>query len=143
MNGRLPPSETEGPPELDARGKCFTNIPDRAKDYIARPTLESELRELLLDDKRPVVTLVGRGGIGKTSLALQALHEICDSGRYKLIVWLSARDVDLQLSGPKPVRPSVLSPEDMSDLYRDALEKIESVRMQAEERLESLLNSTS
>jgi tetratricopeptide (TPR) repeat protein len=115
--GKLPASETEGPAELEARGKCFTNIPNQAIDYVSRPTLEGDLKQLLLDDKRPIVTLVGRGGIGKTSLALRVLHEICESDRYSLIVWLSARDVDLQLSGPKPVRPSVLSPKDMSRLY--------------------------
>lgn len=115
--GKLPASETEGPTELEARGNCFTNIPEQAKDYISRPTLEHDLKQLLLDDKRPIVTLVGRGGIGKTSSALRVLHEICESDRYSLIIWLSARDVDLQLSGPKPVRPTVSSPKDMSGLY--------------------------
>lgn len=37
--------------------------------------------------------------------------------RYEGIVWLGARDVDLQLTGAKPVRPLVLSPEDMGKLY--------------------------
>lgn len=115
--GTLPPSETEGPSELQARGNCFTNLPELSSDYIARPDLESTLKDLLLDDKRPIVTLVGRGGIGKTSLALKVINEICSKDRFSVIVWLSARDVDLQLSGPKPVRPMVLTPEDMGKLY--------------------------
>ncbi|MCA3225263.1 MAG: hypothetical protein ING52_07105 [Burkholderiales bacterium] len=115
--GTLPASETEGHGELLACGKCFSNVPDTLEDYIPRPALESELRRLLLDDRRPVVTLVGRGGIGKTSLSLKVIHDLYDTGRYGAIVWLSSRDVDLKLTGPKPVRPNVTSPEEMGRLY--------------------------
>src|SRR6266480_805364 len=115
--GNLPASETEGHGELLARGKCFSNAPDLIRDYVSRPRLEQELLQLLLDDKRPIVTLVGRGGIGKTVLALKVIQCLYDKERYESVVWLSARDVDLQLSGPKPVRPVVVSPDDMGRLY--------------------------
>ena len=115
--GVLPPSETEGQGELYQMGRCFTNVPTVSRDYIARPKLETELLKLLSDDKRPIVTLVGRGGIGKTSLALKVIPVISKEDRYETIIWLSARDVDLQLSGPKPVRPAVLSPDDIGELY--------------------------
>lgn len=113
----LPPSETEGHGELIPHGNCFSNVPDLVSDYVSRPKLEEDLLKLLLDDKRSIVTLVGRGGIGKTSLALKVIHGLYEEPRYEGIVWLSARDVDLQLTGPKPVRPLVLSPEDMSKFY--------------------------
>ena len=115
--GVLPRSETEGHGELIPQGNCFSNVPDLMSDYVNRPKLEGELLKLLLDDKRSIVTLVGRGGIGKTSLALKVIQGLYDQTRYEGIVWLSARDVDLQLTGPKPVRPLVLSPEDMSKFY--------------------------
>lgn len=115
--GVLPPSETEGHGELIPRGNCFSNVPDVVSDYVGRPNLEAHLLKLLLDDKRSIVTLVGRGGIGKTSLALKVIQELYRETRYDVIVWLSARDVDLQFTGPKPVRPLVLSPEDMSKFY--------------------------
>ena len=115
--GVLPPSETEGHGELIPQGNCFSNVPDLVSDYVSRPKLEADLLKLLLDDKRSIVTLVGRGGIGKTSLALKVIHGLYDKPRYEGIVWLSARDVDLQFTGPKPVRPLVLSPEDMSKFY--------------------------
>jgi len=115
--GVLPASETEGHGELIAVGNCLSNVPDLMSDYVSRPKLEADLLKLLLDDKRSIVTLVGRGGIGKTSLALKVIHGLYEEPRYEGIVWLSARDVDLQFTGPKPVRPLVLSPEDMSKFY--------------------------
>jgi len=115
--GTLPPSETDGQGELVTRGNCFSNAPDSFSDYVPRPNLEDELLQLLLDDRRPIITLRGRGGIGKTSLALQVLNSIYKDTRFMTVVWLSARDVDLQLTGPKVVRPNVISPDDMSKLY--------------------------
>jgi hypothetical protein len=115
--GVLPPSETQGHGELVIQGNCLSNAPDIPSDYVGRPKLEEDLLKLLVDDKRPIVTLLGRGGIGKTSLALKVIGGLYAQSRYEGIVWLSARDVDLQLTGPKPVRPLVLSPEDMGAFY--------------------------
>lgn len=117
--GTLPPSETDGPGELLPRGNCFTNMPEPLVDYVSRPELEASLLQLLLEDRRPIVTLIGRGGIGKTSLALQVIERLIVADRYYSVVWLSARDVDLKLTGPKPVRPSVQSAEDMARLYAE------------------------
>ena len=126
--GTLPRSETEGYGELNLQGDCFTNVPELVRDYVTRPDLEKDLAKLLLDDKRPIVTLVGRGGIGKTSLALKVIQELFSHSRYECIVWLSARDVDLQLSGPKSVRPMVLSPEDMGKVYADLVLTLEKTK---------------
>lgn len=115
--GVLPPSETEGHGELLPQGRCFSNAPALIRDYVPRPSLEDALLRLLRDDKREIVTLVGRGGIGKTSLALKVMHQLHDDTRYEAVVWLSARDVDLQLTGPKTVRPRVLSTADMATFY--------------------------
>lgn len=115
--GTLPKSETEGHGELLPIGECFTNVPNGVRDYINRPTLEKELKGLLMDVQWPIVTLVGRGGIGKTSLALKVIHEIIQEKRYSAVVWISARDIDLQLSGPKPVKPVALTPDEMAKLY--------------------------
>lgn len=115
--GTLPPSETEGHGELLVRGNCLSNVPLPASDYIARPGLEAELFGLLMDDRRPIVTLIGTGGVGKTSLSIQVIQKLYTESRYEGIVWLSARDVDLLSSGPKPVQRVVFSPEDMSTYY--------------------------
>lgn len=115
--GTLPPSETEGYGELLSNGNCFSNAPELISEYISRPALEKDLFQLLLDDRRPIITLVGKGGIGKTSLSIKVIQKLYEQQRYDAIVWFSARDIDLQLTGPKPVRPFVYSPKDISKLY--------------------------
>lgn len=107
----LPQSSTSGIPDLTAHAECFSNLPPSLEFYIPREDLESELRSELVRETHPIVTLDGPGGIGKTSLALRVLHSIADAqdAGYTLILWLSARDIDLLESGPKTVQPSGVS----------------------------------
>ena len=115
----LPASETQGLAQLDVRGNCHTNMPPVPRGYVARPLVEKELRDVLLDDRHPIVTLSGAGGIGKTWLTLTVLDELAATARYEAILWFSARDIDLLPSGPKLVRPAVLSQRDIArDLVR-------------------------
>ena len=120
----LPPSETEGLGQLDIRGLAFTNIPDPLANYVPRPTLETELEGQLRDvERHPIVSLTGRGGIGKTSTTLQVITKLINSGDspYQVVVWFSARDVDLLQSGPKEVRPGGLSIRDFASEYVNLL----------------------
>src|SRR5579884_439787 len=113
----LPPSATQGLPDLEVSGQCFSNAPRSLADYIDRPTLEKELRRLLLDDSHPIVTLYGPGGIGKTSLALRVLNSLPQTCRFSLLVWFSARDIELLPDGPKPVQPHVLTIEEIASEF--------------------------
>ena len=110
-------SETHGHGELLPKGKCFSNAPDSAKDYVRRRLLENELFALLMDDRHPVITLQGAGGVGKTSSTLQVIEKLYKENRFEMIVWFSARDIDLLFRGPRTVRPGVLSPDDIAELY--------------------------
>lgn len=112
--GELPQSETEGIKSLDVLYNCFTNLPKTQSLYIPREELEAEVTKVLLDDRHPIVTLVGKGGIGKTSLALSVLKEMCKKDRFELVLWFSARDIDLFQEGAKPVKPHVLDEEDIA-----------------------------
>ena len=120
----LPASETEGLGHLDTKGSTFTNLPGPVANYVARPKLEKELDEQLRDSGRhPIITLTGRGGIGKTSTALEVITNLItsDSCLYEVVVWFSARDVDLLPSGPKVVRPKGLSVDDFAAEYANLL----------------------
>ncbi len=116
-----PPSETEGLSGFDIIGEVFANLPDTPAGYVKRPSLEQEIREKLTNDRHPVVTLVGRGGIGKTSLALTVLHEIAHTDRYGMILWFSARDIDLTPTGPKVVQPKTLTEKEIHEEYRELI----------------------
>lgn len=118
---QLSDSETHGYPDLDVFGETFANLPPQSREYVTRDELEGELLDILVDDRHPVVSLVGRGGIGKTSLALQVLRKICDLDSYEFVLWLSARDIDLLPEGPKDVRPQVLTFEDIADEFTKLL----------------------
>jgi NB-ARC domain len=106
----LPASETKGEPQLSVRNNVLTNMPERPSGYVRRHDLERAVTNLIVDQRRTVVTLSGRGGIGKTSLALQVLDQISEGERFSIIWWFSARDIDLLPTGPKQVKPDVLGP---------------------------------
>lgn len=125
---RLPKSETSAGLELDAVGRSFANIPPPRRGYVARSELESALYRLLTDDRHPVVTLVGRGGIGKTSLAIEVLNHLALSGDYFALIWFSARDIDLLPEGPKEVRPDVLTKEHVATAFVDLLADVPGKR---------------
>lgn len=115
--GALPSSETQGLGELEVVGNVFSNLPSQSRGYVRRDVLEEEIASVLRDDRHPVITLVGRGGIGKTSLALEVLHTVAQSDRFFSIVWFSARDIELLPEGPKLVRPHVLTPSEIAEEY--------------------------
>ena len=121
--GPLPESETRGFKELEIREECFSNVPEAITNYIERENLEENLLNLLMDDRRAVVTLHGLGGIGKTSLALQVIKKLYKKNRYDGIIWFSARDIDLQHNKTKQVQPDVLTQNDMAKYYTNLLEK--------------------
>jgi hypothetical protein len=110
----LPSSETHGIGMLDAQGKCFGNLPPLPTNYVKRPELENELFTKLVDDRHPVITVRGAGGIGKTSLAITVLHRVTQEDRFGAVVWFSARDIDLLSQGPKDVKPYVLTEEEIA-----------------------------
>jgi len=119
----LPKSETKALGQLTTIGNCFANTPLLPKGYISRPELESRLlNAILADEQDRIVTLSGRGGIGKTSLALQVLKIVGLENRYEVICWFSARDIDLFADGPQQVTPDVLTDTDIAKSFVNLLD---------------------
>lgn len=103
----VPASHTAGRSMLAQGANSAHNMPDPPAAYIARQGLQDRLRELLLDRVHRIVTLHGMGGAGKTTLAREVVLDLAtrpqDSERkFDLIVWFSARDIDLLVEGPQP-----------------------------------------
>ena len=113
----LEKSVTAGTATLDGDN----NLPAVPEHYVSRPALESKLAARLNNDKNIVVSLTGRGGIGKTTLALHVLHTSIEDDRYGFKFWLSARDVDLEddhnYARPKKVRKQVETIEDIAQEF--------------------------
>jgi len=107
----LPPSETQGMLAFDVQNNIFGNLPPEPVGYVTRKLLEDELERRLRDRNHPIITLHGRGGIGKTSLALKLAHILASEAEplFEYLVWFSARDIDLRPRGPAGVRPTVTS----------------------------------
>jgi len=123
--GQLPPSETEGDAVLEPFGQTHANVPPVLDDYVPRPDLvDAVVRELLQTDRHPILSLTGPGGIGKTTVTIAALHAISNQSDlpYEVILWISARDIDLLESGAKPVRPRVINQHDISRAAVDLLQ---------------------
>jgi hypothetical protein len=120
----LPPSETHGLTALDVQSNVFGNLPPLPPAYVSRIALEQELDRRLRDRNHPIITLHGRGGIGKTSLALKACHSLAAEVApvFDHIVWLSARDIDLRPRGPAEVRPAVVNLDSVSRIYGQLFE---------------------
>lgn len=105
----LPRSTTEGSPRLEIFSNTFGNIPAQVQGYVNRPELEADLLKRLCDRNHAVITLHGRGGIGKTSLALHAVHAIDQASppRFEHLLWFSSRDLDLRPERAVAVRRTV------------------------------------
>lgn len=124
----LPKSETNGLEKLELVNKLFTNLPNLSRKYIERTEIEEKLLDALLDTRRwPIVSLRGRGGIGKTSTALAVLKRICLDSSFDAIIWFSSRDIDFNEYGnPINVEQKILTKEDISTEYLQLIEHPDS-----------------
>src|SRR5207302_9933811 len=107
----------------------FGNLPSVPHGYVHRAHLEEELKTRLLDRNHPIITVHGRGGVGKTSLALAVAHQLAEpkEPHFEYIIWFSARDVDLRPTGPSAVRPAVIDLDDVSKTYGALLDVPDTV----------------
>ncbi|MBN1217611.1 MAG: hypothetical protein JXM69_01680 [Anaerolineae bacterium] len=85
--------------------RVYHNLPPRFGEFIGRETELSRVLEWVENSRWPLAAIEGMGGIGKTSLAIEAAHrclpgeqlEIVNS--FEAVVWTSARDqADFDLS---------------------------------------------
>ncbi len=80
---------------------------------IGRRRQVEHMKRLLQQRRFPVLTLIGPGGVGKTAVALQTLHEMADDADspYDMIAWVSLKTEQLTAAGIELIRDAVRSIE--------------------------------
>lgn len=75
-------------------------------------------------ERSPVLTVIGPGGVGKTALVLQALHDLVNdqSCPYDLVSWVSLKTEQLTARGVQSIQDAVLSVEQAVPAMIEALE---------------------
>jgi tetratricopeptide (TPR) repeat protein len=125
-----PRSQTAGGSQLVAEVRTSHNLPVLGEGYVDRLAPEQTLQELLGDRQHRIITLHGMGGTGKTSLALRVSSRIVRQPdcSFDLVLWFSARDVDLLVEGPQPREREIHDIEGIAETYCRMLNGTESGR---------------
>lgn len=115
-----PPSTTAGRTVLEYTETIAHNLPDSPLDYVDRTRLQARLHGYLTDPRNRLITLQGPGGAGKTSLALATLNNLVSppaDAPFDVILWCSARDIDLLEGAPRRTRRAISDLQSLADLF--------------------------
>lgn len=84
--------------------------------FLSRSKLEADLKKKLLG-RHPVVTILGEGGNGKTALALRVLYGLVSANDhdFDVIIWVTAKTSELQISGIKEIENVTTSAIDVME----------------------------
>lgn len=120
----------------------FHNLPSPDYDdtgFIPRDALQADLRKKILG-RHPVITVLGDGGDGKTSISLQCLHDLIASNDHPFdgIVWVSAKSNRLGIKEVERIEGSIL---DSMDLFRSVSNTFGEDATDPLERVWQLLDS--
>ena len=99
----------------------LTNLPAADYDpdggFIGRKDDLAKVENLLLGEVHRVITIAGAGGVGKTALAHYACQRVLsrDSSPFSAVVWASAKEQALTVTGIEQVDPTLRDYEDLLD----------------------------
>lgn len=118
----------------------FHNLPSPDYDdtgFIPRDSLQTDLRKKILG-RHPVITVLGDGGDGKTSITLQCLHDLASSNDHPFegIVWVSAKSNRLGLREIERIEGAIL---DSMDVFRSVSSVFGDDGLDPKERVQQLL----
>ena len=107
--------------EIQPSSPYITNLPPGDYDpdggFIGRKEDLNKIMNLILGNLHRVITISGAGGVGKTAIA----HQICQNLLNKsdlpfdAIVWVSAKEEKLTITGIEPIEPTLLNYESVLD----------------------------
>lgn len=128
---------------------CPNNLPTSDYDpdggFIGRKDDIKKLRSLVLGDLDRVITISGAGGVGKTALA----HKFCKAllekspTPFDSIVWISAKEERLTLTGIEPIQPMIRNYDELIDNILEVYGfDISAPITQRKENIELILKAT-
>lgn len=132
---------------------CFvhlTNLPPGDYDpdggFIGRKEDLNKILNLVLGDLHRVVTISGAGGVGKTAIAHQICQNLLDKPElpFDAIVWVSAKEEKLTVTGIEPIEPTLRNYESVLDNILETfgwLDDLEKALKQKEESVEIILRA--
>lgn len=102
--------------------------------FIGRSDLIQQIVPLLLKSPYPVISILGDGGMGKTSLALKIAYQIVDDGTkpFDTVIWISSKTTQLNTSEIEKISGAIqnsleLFSEVSKQLYDNANDPIQNI----------------
>lgn len=97
--------------ELEVRDTILNNLPSPDFDdtgFVGRADHLDRLKKAI-KGSFPIITILGDGGLGKTSLALKALYDLLDesSNQFDAIIWTTAKATVLTADAIKDIEGSI------------------------------------
>ena len=94
----------------------FVNVPvDQVDELIGRKSELREMRKRLVEGRAPIETISGRGGVGKTAVAIELVRQLWneDPRVFKAIIWVTAKDSRLTATGIEHLEPELKNYEQL------------------------------
>ncbi len=96
----------------------YHNLPEPEFDdtgYIGRKKEITEITNLIIQEKYPVISIIGNGGIGKTAITVKILYDLIENPKnpYEAIIWVSLKAKTLANGEFVEIQDAILNTKDM------------------------------